>query len=269
MEAFISAGEVIVRYARYGKGDRTIVLLHGYAESIEVWDSIGGALGKSYDVIVVDLPGSGISTWADREVISIDFMAETVAALLSKLGVDRYSVIGHSMGGYVAVALGELDEKRVESLILFHSSPCGDTEEKRAAREREMAVIAEGKKELLASINPEKGFATANIGRCEEAIDEKFEQFMLTDDRALMATLKGMASRADRTEFFDAMSRRIPTLMIFGADDHHISAEAREWMIERFPAAKSTLLDRSGHMGFIEQPTESLAILNKFFDTQQ
>lgn len=266
MEAFISAGDVIVRYARYGKGERVVVLLHGYAESIEVWESLGGQLGKSADVIAVDLPGSGISDWGGREVISIDFMAQTVASLITKLGIEHYNVIGHSMGGYVAVALADIDQERVDSLVLFHSSPFGDTEDKRLNREREIRLIEEGKKELLASINPEKGFATANLHRCEEAIDEKFEQFMLTPDEALIATLKGMANRADRTDSFDATSKRIATLMIFGADDHHISAETRAAMIERFPLAQNALLERSGHMGFIEQPAESLHILTEFYD---
>lgn len=268
MEAFISAGDAVVRYARFGKGERSLVLLHGYAESIEVWEAFGGQLGKYFDVIAIDLPGSGLSTWGDREVVTIDFMAQTVAAALTKLGVEHYDVIGHSMGGYVAVAMAELDSARVDSVVLFHSAPSADTEDKRANREREIALITEGKKELLATINPEKGFAATNLKRCEEAIDEKCEQYMLTPDEALIATLKGMATRADRSDFFDQMSRRIPALIIFGAHDNYIPAEAQISIKERFPSAQTATLERSGHMGFIEQPAESLTILTEFYTTK-
>ncbi len=264
IESFISAGDAVLRYVRYGKGEKCVLMLHGYGESLEVWEDIGGQLGKEFSVVAVDLPGSGMSTYGDREVISIDYMAQCVAEVLTKVGVESYSIVAHSMGGYVAAALAEVDSDRVEKVVMFHSSPTGDTEQKREIREREMAVIEAGKKEMLAESNPSKGFAPQNVKRCEDAIDEKIEQFMLTDDEALVATLKGMAQREDRTASFSAFCDKKPVLFVFGAFDPYIGVEAREYIEEKFKSARFVMLENSAHMGFKEQPDESLALLLDF-----
>lgn len=265
MEAFTRVGTLTVRYSRIGKGDKTIVLLHGYGESIEIFDDLAGQLGKHCDVIALDLPGSGLSTWGDQGALSIELMAQCVSGLIAKLGVERYGIVAHSMGGYVAVALAESDGDRIDQLVMFHSSPFADSTEKRTNREREVALIRSGKKELLSTLNPERSFAEQNWRRCGDAIDEKTEQFMLTPDDALVATLKAMANRADRSEFFSRFARQKDVLLIFGAHDHYIPGDVRQAIIERLDGAKVAMLDKSGHMGFIEEPRLSAQILSDFF----
>lgn len=262
MEKFIMAGDTPVRYADGGRGEQVVLLLHGYLESIEVWETFAGLLGRNYRVICVDLPGHGFSDWGGRKVIGIDYMADTVAAVLAAAGVERCTAVGHSMGGYVALALAENHPERVEGLVLFHSSPNGDTPEKAANRLREIELIEAGKKELLARVNPGKGFAGENLRRCAEAIEELSEQVMLTEDEAIAAVLRGMARRPDRS---GAMRKfPIPELMIFGRGDNYIPVAAAEAMAADQPQAQVAWLDRSGHMGFVEQPEESLAILENF-----
>lgn len=254
-----------VRYADAGRGSQTVLLLHGYLESLEVWDDLAGELGKHYRVLRVDLPGHGFSDWGDREVIGIDYMADTVSALLRIARVERCTVIGHSMGGYVALALAVNHPEQVEGLVLFHSSPNADTPEKAAHRQREIELIEAGKKEMLARVNPGKGFSAANLGRCAEAIEELSEQVMLTEDPAIVAVLKGMSQRPDRNE---AMRRLpIPQLMIFGRHDNYIPPAAAETMAAAQPQARTAWLEHSGHMGFLEQPAESVAILTEFLTT--
>lgn len=262
MEKFVIADGTPVRYADAGKGTQAVVLLHGYLESIEVWEDFAGELGKEYRVIRVDLPGHGFSEWGGREVIGIDYMADTVSAVLKLAGVERCTVVGHSMGGYVALALAANHPEQVEGLVLFHSSPNADTPEKAANRQREIELIEAGKKEMLARVNPGKGFAEASLKRCSEAIEELSEQVMMTEDEAIVAVLKGMSQRLDRNE---AMRRfGIPELMIFGRGDNYIPVAAAEAMAAAQPQARTAWLDRSGHMGFVEQPAESLAILKEF-----
>lgn len=259
------AGSTPVRYADAGKGTQVVVLLHGYLESIEVWDDFAGELGKAYRVIRIDLPGHGFSDWGGREVIGIDYMADTVAAVLDIAGVERCTVVGHSMGGYVAVALAVNHPEKLEGLVLFHSSPNADTPEKAANRQREIELIEAGKKEMLARVNPGKGFAEINLRRCAEAIEELAEQVMLTDDEAIVAVLKGMSQRKDRNEEMRKLG--IPKLMIFGLGDNYIPVAAAESMALAQPQAKVAWLEKSGHMGFVEQPEESLAILKDFLSS--
>ena len=256
------AGDTAIRFADYGKGDRTVVLLHGYLESIEVWEDFGGMLGKSFRVITVDLPGHGMSTWNEREVITIDYMAETVAAILEKADAAQCTVVGHSMGGYVATALADLYPELISRLVLFHSSPEADSPEKKQNRLREIALVEEGKKELLATVNPGRGFAAENLRRFTDTIDELSLQVMMTENEAIVAVLKGMMERPDRSGVFAAFPR--PRLMVFGRGDNYIPVEAAEALIEKFPDAGHRWLERSGHMGFVEEPETSLEILTQF-----
>ncbi len=251
-----------VRYADAGKGTQTVLLLHGYLESIEVWDDFASALGKDYRVLRVDLPGHGFSDWGGREVIGIDYMADTVAAVLDIAGVEKCTVVGHSMGGYVALSLAANHPEKVEGLVLFHSSPNADTPEKAANRQREIDLVEAGKKEMLARANPGKGFAEANLHRCADAVEDLTEQVMMTEDEAIVAVLKGMSQRRDRNEEMRKLG--VPQLMIFGRNDNYIPVAAAEAMALAQPQAKVEWLECSGHMGFVEQPEESLRILKDF-----
>lgn len=255
------AAGVATRYSDFGMGEDAVLLIHGYLESMDVWEHFAGQLGKTHRVLALDLPGSGFSDWGGRDVISIDFMATVAAAVMDAAGVRSCTVVGHSMGGYVATALADLFPDKVSRLILMHSSPSGDSEEKKAYREREIELVQHGKKELLASINPARGFAPQNVRRCHEAIEELAEQVMLTDDAAIVATLRGMSERADRTDFFAALGRRIPTMIIFGLFDNYISSEARVAMIERYAHTSIGILENSGHMGFVEEPDQTMKFI--------
>lgn len=256
------AAGVATRYSDFGKGDKTICLLHGYLESIEVWEHFGGLLGKQFRVIAIDLPGHGLSDWGTREAITMDFMAEVVSEVLRKAGVSKCTLVGHSMGGYVAAAMAALHVEQLNAVIFFHSSPSGDTPEKAEFRKREIEAIIAGKKELLASLNPGRGFAPHNIKRCTESIDELAEQTMMTDDRAIIATLNGLMERPDRDAVIAALS--VPVLLIFGRYDNYIPVEVAEAIIEKHPQAQIAWLDNSGHNGFIEEPVQAAEILIRF-----
>lgn len=258
------AGDTPVRYEDAGKGTQAVLLLHGYLESLEVWDDFAGRLGKKYRVIRMDLPGHGFSQWGERKVIGIDYMAATAAeALKEVLGPgEKCTVVGHSMGGYVALALAVNYPERIEGLVLFHSSPGGDTPERQENRQREMDLILAGKKEMLSRINPGKGFADRNLKRCADMIEELSEQMMMTDDDAIVAVLQGMAERPDRSGVMRSLE--IPQLMIFGREDNFIPVEGAEAIAEAEPQAEVAWLEQSGHMGFVEQPEESVEILDRF-----
>lgn len=265
MEKFVMAAGSAVRYSEFGKGKKTICLLHGYLESIEVFENFAGQLGKNHHIILIDLPGHGISNHGNRETITVEYMAQVVAVILNKAGVSHCTVLGHSMGGYVAIALTEIHPELVEALILFHSTPSGDSLEKRELRQREIAAIEAGKKELLATINPGRGFAKDNLKRCADAIDELSEQIMITEDKAIIATLKGLMERPDRNDFFEKLT--IPHLMIFGLKDNYIPVEIAEELISKNPNAQIAWLENSGHHGFIEEPEKSYEIINQFVNS--
>ena len=99
-------------------GDRAVVLLHGYSASVEWWDRVAAAL-PGRRVVAVDLVGHGGSEApTDAESYSIDSQAKAVRSALDALGVRHAVVVGHSMGGFVALALAEKDPKHVERVVI-------------------------------------------------------------------------------------------------------------------------------------------------------
>ncbi len=266
MEKMTMAGPVALRYTDSEKGEKPIVLLHGYLESLEVWDDFVRRLTRDgYRVITLDLPGHGISEVVG-EVHSMEFLADTVAALLAKIGVEKCTLVGHSMGGYAALAFAKKYPERLSGLVLFHSVPGADTEEKKENRRREIALIRAGKKELLARTSPEKGFAEENRKRLADEIDALGEQVMLTEDEGIVALLNGMIEREDMNE----MLRRLeaPVLFIFGKGDGYIGPETAEAMIRNHPQAQVVWLEHSGHMGFVEEPDAAAKALEAFVESE-
>jgi len=98
-----------------------VVFIHGFAAAINWWDEVAPELAIDHRVIRIDLIGHG-GTAAPSSGYAIERQAALVAAILDKLGVDRSTVIGHSLGGEVATALAELEPKRIERLIFIDSA---------------------------------------------------------------------------------------------------------------------------------------------------
>src|SRR5690348_3702228 len=110
-----------------------IVLIHGYPLDRSMWYGVIAALGAGVRVIAPDLRGFGKAAPAEGEP-SVEAMAEDVLELLMAEKIDRALIAGMSMGGYVALALSELDPNRVAGLALINSQVYADTDEVRAGR---------------------------------------------------------------------------------------------------------------------------------------
>ena len=149
-EKFIMAGSTPMHIADSQRGDKCVVLLHGYLESMLVWDEFVALLKESVRVVTIDLPGHGVSM-VTSEVHTMEYLAECVALAMEALGIERYSVVGHSMGGYVALAMVEKYASRLESIVLLSSTTSADSQEKCDRRRREIELIKAGKKNMYSN----------------------------------------------------------------------------------------------------------------------
>lgn len=255
------AGQTPVHICDSERGERCVVLLHGYLESMLVWDDFVPYIYKELRVVTIDLPGHGISV-VQGECHPMDFLADTVAAAMVALGIDRYTVVGHSMGGYVALALCERHAEHLDGLVLLSSTPNPDTEEKAENRRREIALVKSGKKEQLARVAPAAGFAEQNRRRMADVIADLTELVAVTEDEGIVALLNGMIERPDRNAMLQAS--KVRQLFILGRKDGYIPLEAAETMAARHPQAEVVWLDESGHMGFLEEPEKCATALLQF-----
>ena len=251
IEKFIMAGSTALHVCDSQAGEKCVVLLHGYLESMLVWEDFIPYLYKEVRVITLDLPGHGISV-VTGEIHTMDFLADTIADALKALGIEKCTLVGHSMGGYVALAFCERHPEMLDGLVLFSSTPNPDTPEKAENRRREIALVKAGKKDMLARVAPAAGFAEQNRTRMRDYIEDLTEQVFITEDEGIVALLNGMIARWDQNE----MLRRspVPQLFILGKKDNYIPPEAAEKIIAEHPQAKVVWLENSGHMGFLEEP---------------
>lgn len=260
-EKFIMAGNTAVHVCDSGHGDRCVVLLHGYLESLLVWEDFIPYLYKSVRVVTLDLPGHGISVVKGPEH-SMEWLADVVAATLRALGVERCTLVGHSMGGYVALAFCERHPETLDGLVLLSSTPDPDSEEKKANRQREIALVQSGKKEALARVAPAAGFAEENRTQMRDAIEDLTEQVCITEDEGIVALLRGMIDRPDRNEML--RQSPVPQLFLFGCKDAYIPLAQAEALAAAHPQAKVVWLAHSGHMGFVEEPAATAKAILDF-----
>ena len=128
-----------IYYKTFGKGP-VIVLLHGFLESSTMWKKLIPEFSKNNFLVTIDFPGHGKSG-VISETHSMELMAEVVHELLKELNIASATFIGHSMGGYVALAYAELYEKEAEKLILLNSTPQADSEERKENRDRSIEIV--------------------------------------------------------------------------------------------------------------------------------
>ena len=133
-------------------------------------------LAKHCRVISLDLPGHGISE-IKGEIHTMEFLAETAHGLLESLGVERYAVIGHSMGGYVAMEMMKKWPSAISGAIFLHSHPFGDTPQRAEDRMREIELIRSGSvslnhretKKADAPVRAGDVISARGLGKCKVA----------------------------------------------------------------------------------------------------
>lgn len=261
IEKFIMAGDTALHIADSQEGERCIVLLHGYLESMIIWEEFAYLLTPNARVITLDLPGHGISM-IKGEVHSMEMLADTVSELLKVLGIERCTLVGHSMGGYVALAFAERHPEQLERIVLMHATPNGDTPEKAADRQREIEAIAAGRKELLVRKAAARRFAEQNRKRFADEITDCIEIALLNEDEGIVAIVRGMGERPDRNEMLSKLN--VPQMFIFGRNDDYIPTERAESVAARHPQAEVVWLEQTGHMGLIEEPEACAEAIIKF-----
>lgn len=258
---FIISRGAKIRFADIGKG-RAIVLLHGFPFSLDVWFGNGFAndLAKKYRVIAIDLPGHGKSDCIGY-VQKMERMADVVKDVMDELGLRRYVLVGHSMGGYVALAFAEKYSDNLSGLCLFHSSALPDSSEKKFDRDRAIKIVkrdpAKYTNQLVMNL-----FAVANHKYMKKEINWIRRMAAKTKKQGIVSSLEGMKIRRNREiilKFAD-----FPILFIGGKRDSVIPFESMEEQSKLPKKTKLLALERVGHMGFLEAKDICLKKLRRF-----
>jgi pimeloyl-ACP methyl ester carboxylesterase len=238
-----------------------IVLLHGYLETSAIWDNFARRLSENFRVITIDLPGHGGSDCFGN-VHRMEFLAATVKDLLSGIGIDKFFLAGHSMGGYVTLAFVEQYAELLTGYSLIHSQPFPDTPEAKVKRAGEISMVREDKKDQFIPDNITRMYSTSNLEKLRDAVKRSKEIASGISGEGIIAVLSGMMERPSRLSVME--EGRVPCLWILGEADNFIQCNGIQARV-RLPAnAQVAVLKNSGHMGFIEEEDLTLKILSDF-----
>jgi pimeloyl-ACP methyl ester carboxylesterase len=240
-----------------------IVLLHGYLLSSEAWGGFAGELAQHHRVVAIDIPGHGASGVLG-ETHTMEMMADAVAHVLEAMQIGKCILIGHSMGGYIALAfLGKYPD-RLLAFSLFHSTPFADTDEKKANRDREIAMVREGKRETLYNVNIPKMFADDNLPDMKNEIEMAKGIAQRTKSEGIIALLEGMKSRPDQLSLL--RKTEIPFLLVLGKKDNYIPYDIVSEKMGIPRNITKLILENSGHMGFVEEKEKSVLGVLRFIN---
>lgn len=247
-----------ISFSDTGKGT-TVVLLHGFLENKTMWQDLVPQLSEKYRFITIDLLGHGESGCLGY-IHSMEENAEIVRAVLSKLRIRKAFFVGHSMGGYVALAFAEMFPTAIKGLVLLNSTSKEDSEERKANRDRAINAV---KKDYTTFIRLAIAnlFSPDNRERLVEEIEKVKIKALKTPLQGIIASLEGMKIRKDREIVLH--SATFPILLILGQKDPVLNYEDNLKQIENTPVKVVSFPD--GHMSHIENQDELKIVLLEFF----
>ncbi|PZR24121.1 MAG: alpha/beta hydrolase [Flavobacterium psychrophilum] len=245
-------------YSETGKGT-AIVLLHGFLENSSMWDFFVAEYSKKYRVITIDLLGHG-ETECLGYVHTMEDMADAVYAILHELRIRKAIFMGHSMGGYVALAFAELYPDMIKGIILQNSTSRADSDERKVNRDRAIKAV---KQNATAFVR----MSIANLfdeelrERLADDIEHLREQAVKTPLQGIVAALEGMKIRKDREVILHFSP--YPMLLVLGKHDQSLIYTEHADQVEGTDVKLVTY--PYGHMSHIESRKELLKETLEFF----
>ena len=229
------------------------VFLHGFGEDHRVWSDFLPLFSWPFECIVVDY-----STWTN----CLD-MKDYAIKIMSDLPLEtKFILVGHSMGGYVALAMAELFPSEIHQVVMLHSSPFADTEEKKIGRQRTIDFLKKYPvKDFLGPFIPNL-FAPKFAETHNELRNNLIARYQDLPSSGLIASSLAMKNRPDYQLFL--AKTKIPFLFIQGSDDALISTDLIKDVLQDKAQHKLVILQGVGHQGQYEAPDACFEAINAF-----
>lgn len=256
-----------VNYVRTGHGS-PVVLIHGFAASIYTWNAILPELARGHDVVALDLPGFGGSDMP--EGLTWPELPRTVTGLLDRLGLPRAAVVGHSLGGAVAVTLAARSPERVPRLVLIDSAGFNLTPSQRPR------LVGLAASPVLGPVLPHVPLRRALVHLALRQVffddrlaeGERVEEYLAPLSRPgwLPAMRSLLLSRQDDAAQFPALlgQVRAPTLILWGREDTWAPVEQAQRFREGIAGSQLRIFDRCGHVPQEELTRETASAMGAF-----
>jgi pimeloyl-ACP methyl ester carboxylesterase len=229
-------------------------------ESKEIWDGFTESLQKEFMVVAIDLPGHGESGLTSGN-LTMQLMAEGVKEVFKVENIEKAVLVGHSMGGYVALQFASENENLLRGLVLFHSQAQADTIEAKEYRRRTINIVNQNRGGFIMQFIPDL-FDQRHVGEYTVEIQKLQNTALTMSSGAIVAALSAMRDRDNQLQYLS--KSKTPVFFIIGKQDIRMPYNL---ILEQavIPShSEVLLLEGVGHMGFIEAKTKTLLALRHF-----
>lgn len=254
-----------LRYVRAGQGP-PVVLLHGIASSLYTWSEVLPELAREHDVIALDFPGHGGSEV--RASLSAEDLVRATAGLLDGLGIERFDLVGHSLGGAVACVTVAQRPERVRRLVLIDAAGFNLAPGDRPAILRILGAIPPGVAEAVPLRRSAIELGLRQVFHDDTRLDrERVDEYVapLLRPGASAALRSLMASRDALGVPALVGAIRQPTLVLWGRHDRWIDVSQADRFVSAIPGSRRIVFEDCGHMPHEERPAEVAKLLREFF----
>lgn len=239
-----------------GKG-QSVVLIHGFCETHEIWQEISESLAVHYKVFCIDLPGFGKSP-LPATPFSISDISKLALNWIKDDDIGRPVIIGHSLGGYVALEMARQQPDCAAGLGLFHSTAQADSPEKKENRNKVVDFVSRnGAKPFLDSFVPSLFYK-----KDHPSVNKIREICNGTSKESIINYALAMRDRIDYQFVMDDFT--VPILFICGDKDNFIPVEVSKRQAEKCTDPHFYVLNETGHMGMIEKPENAAKAIKRF-----
>ncbi|WP_347252119.1 alpha/beta hydrolase [Legionella sp.] len=270
-DKYVAINDLSIRYRAFGDGGETLVLIHGLGASLEHWYQLAPLLAENYKLILLDLPGAGRSS-KPKLHYSISFYLELLEQFMAKLSLEQVSLLGHSFGG--GLALQYVLEKRagIKNLILLSN----------AGFSRKIKLLYR----LLTIPLLNRILTTLNRNGVRDSlhmnvVDNQTIEAHFIDEMYAISQLPGFghAVRSSlsassniwgiKTTIYKRINTKlnelsIPTLVLWGDSDPVLPFEWQQLNLQKLPNAKVKVINKAGHLLYLEQPKEVVKNIKAF-----
>jgi 3-oxoadipate enol-lactonase len=242
-----------------------VVFLHAFPLDRTMWAPQTSALASEWRCITIDTRGFGDSTAAGP--FGVDRYADDVLAVLDAAGAERATIVGLSMGGYVAFALWRRAPKRVRTLVLADTRPGADAAD---TRERRRALMALAQEKGVAAVVDRQ--IVGLLGKTtRDAHDEIETAVRAIGTRAtvegIVGALEALIARPDSTATLGTIS--VPTLVVVGDEDVLTPPKEARTMHRAIPRSRLEVIEQAGHLSNMERPAAFNGVLSEFLRSME
>ncbi|MBI4236109.1 MAG: alpha/beta fold hydrolase [Chloroflexi bacterium] len=243
------------------EGDAPIVLIHGFPYSKAMWDEQVRELSEEFQVITYDLRGHGESQ-ATPGPYTMELLADDLKGLLDTLHIQKVTLGGFSMGGYVALAFYRKYPEWVGALLLLDTRPQADSEQAKQGRENlAQQVEREGNRGLAESL-PARMLTQATASQRPEIVAKARDMILAASPLGIAGAARGMALRRDQSDLLPQI--KVPTLVLVGDQDAVTPPADAELMASRISGAQLVKIPGASHLSNLERPEEFSHAIHDF-----